>query len=350
MKSETQPFRLGRCKASRTPNDKEAMMSNLFQRSPRNPILTPHDMPFPAEAVLNPGVTEQNDEVVLLLRVEDTSGHSKIHVARSADGVSNWRIEHKPILDYGNRKWRYESWGVEDPRVTWLEEEKCWYIMYTAYSPAGAAVGIARTRDFVKAERIGLALSPSNKDAALFSQRFKKRWAALHRPEAGGGIENIWIAYSPDLIHWGEPRCVIFEGKGPAWDAMKVGAGPPPVLTKHGWLLIYHGVKQYAGNLVYRVGAALLDRNEPHKLIARSPRCLFKPFAPYELTGLVSNVVFPTGLLMRGDEMWMYYGAGDYCICLATARVQDILDTLEAKEKVPSIADEMDVQPLAAAT
>jgi len=201
-----------------------------------------------------------------------------------------------------------------------------------------------------EAERIGLALSPSNKDAALFSQRFKKRWAALHRPEAGGGIENIWIAYSPDLIHWGEPRCVIFEGKGPAWDAMKVGAGPPPVLTKHGWLLIYHGVKQYAGNLVYRVGAALLDRNEPHKLIARSPRCLFKPFAPYELTGLVSNVVFPTGLLMRGDEMWMYYGAGDYCICLATARVQDILDTLEAKEKVPSIADEMDVQPLAAAT
>jgi len=301
----------------------------IFQRSPSNPILTPNDMPVPAEAVLNPGATEKDGEVILLLRVEDTSGFSSIHVARSRDGVENWRIDPNPLLKYGEPDWRYEQWGCEDARVTYLPEQNGWYITYTAYSPAGAAVGLAWTRDFTRAERIGLILSPSNKDAVLFPVRFAGRWAVLHRPEVCGGIENIWLAYSPDLIHWGEPHCVLPEGTGPAWDAVKVGAGPPPILTDRGWLLLYHGVKYYAGQMAYRVGGVLLDRDRPNKVLARSRRCLFKPAAIYEQSGLVANVVFPTGLLLRGDELWMYYGAADTRICLATAKLADILDALE---------------------
>ena len=304
-------------------------MKSVFKRSGRNPLLGPQDMPFPAAAVLNPGVTEQDGVMVLLLRVENPAGYSSIYVARSEDGTKGWRIEPEPILRYGLPQWRYEKWGCEDARVVFLKEEQRWYITYTAYSPAGAAVAIACSDDLVKAQRIGLIFSPNNKDAALFPQRFNDRWAVLHRPDASG-IEHIWSAYSPDLTHWGEPHCVLLEGGGAAWDAVKVGAGPPPILTKDGWLLIYHGVKAYGGRLVYRVGLALLDRDRPYKMIARSPDWVFQAEAPYEISGLVPNVVFPTGAVLRGDDVWMYYGAADTHVCLATAKLQDLLSRLES--------------------
>jgi predicted GH43/DUF377 family glycosyl hydrolase len=190
-------------------------------------------------------------------------------------------------------------------------------------------VGLARSRDLVTADRVGLIFSPNNKDAALFPEQFNGRWAVIHRPDAGGGIENIWSAYSPDLIHWGEPHCVLKEGNGPAWDAVKVGAGPPPLKTHDGWLVMYHGVKMYAGEMAYRVGLALLDAEQPHKLIARAPYCVFKATEMYEMAGLVPNVVFPTGLLLRGDELWMYYGAADTSVCLAVGSLRETLDVLK---------------------
>ena len=161
----------------------------------------------------------------------------------------------------------------------------------------------------------------------MFPHRFGQRWAMLHQPDAGG-IEHIWSAYSPDLIHWGQQHCVLPEGGGPTWDAVKVGAGPPPVLTDQGWLLFYHGVKSYGGRLIYWVGVALLDRDQPHKAIARALQSVFCAEEPYELSGLVPNVVFPTGLLVRGQELWMYYSAADTCICLATAKIADVLSIL----------------------
>ena len=304
-------------------------MKPIFKRAPENPILTPRDIPFSAEAVLNPGAAECNGQIVLLLRIEDATGYSSIYVARSDNGVSNWQIDDKPILKCGDPRWRYEKWGCEDPRVVFLPELNFWYITYTAYSRSGSAVGLARTRDFIRAERMGLIMSPNNKDACLFPQKFEGRWALLHRPDAGDGIENIWIAYSPDLIHWGNHRCVLNEGSGAAWDGLKIGAGPPPVLTEYGWLMLYHGVKQYAGQLVYRVGAAMLDKDKPHKVIARSPKAIFKAVEIYERAGLLPNVVFPTGMLLRGDELWIYYGAADTFVCLATVKLKDVLDTLE---------------------
>ncbi len=302
-------------------------MTPLFTRHRANPIITAAVVPFPAAAVVNPGATEQDGEVVLLLRVEDHAGYSSIYAARSRDGVRNWNIQMEPILKYGEPGWRYESWGCEDARVTYLPAEKLWYIMYTAYSSTGPAVALARSEDLVTAERIGLVFSPNNKDAVLFSKRFAGRWAVLHRPDAGG-MENIWSAYSPDLLHWGEPHCVLPERSGAAWDSLKVGAGPPPILTEHGWLLIYHGVKAYGGNFVYRAGVALLDRDTPYKVIARGRDWVFQAEAPYELSGYVPSVVFPTGVLLRGDELWMYYGAADSYVCLATARLDDVLAVL----------------------
>ncbi|MEX1017007.1 MAG: hypothetical protein WDZ31_09690 [Phycisphaeraceae bacterium] len=303
-------------------------MASLFKRTGRGPILTADDLPFHAAAVLNPGVTEQDGEVVMLVRVEYTTGRSNIHVARSRNGVDQWRIETEPILRHGEERWPYESWGCEDARVTYLEEHEAWYIIYTAASALGPAVALARSRDLASLERIGLIFAPNNKDAVLLPRRCRGRYAVLHRPDAGG-IEHIWSAYSTDLIHWGEPHCVVQEGVGPAWDAKKIGAGPPPILTDRGWLTIYHGVKVYGGRFLYRAGIAVLDRDAPHKLVQRCPQWVFQAHEPYELSGLVPGVIFPSGMLQRGDELWMYYGAADTYIGLAIARLPDVLALLD---------------------
>ncbi len=311
------------------------MKARLFERSEHNPILSPLDLEFPAAAVLNPGVAEYGGDVILLVRVENLAGSSSIYVARSHNGQTNWRVDPKPLLAYGQADMPYEQWGCEDARVTFLAEEDRWYITYTAYSPMGAAVALARTSDFVSVERLGLIFSPNNKDGVLFPQQFDGRWAVLHRPDAGG-IEHTWSAYSPDLHHWGEPHCVLPESSGPAWDNVKVGAGPPPIPCRDGWLLIYHGVKAYGGHLVYRAGVALLDKYNPYKVVARCPDWVFQAEAPYEVSGLTPNVIFPTGILIRGDDLWMYYGAADTCICLATCRLDDLLSAMVGCE-VPGI-------------
>ena len=300
----------------------------VFHRCQTNPVLSPEDLSFRALAVLNPGAAEVDGEVILLPRAESADGFSDIYVARSRNGVDGWRIEGEPILAHGQEGWSYESWGCEDARATYLAEDGCWYITYVAYSEMGPAVGIARTGDFARAERISLIGATNDKDGVLLGRKFDGRYAVLHRPDAGG-YQHIWSAYSPDLEHWGEPHCVLREGAGPEWDAVKVGAGPPPIALDAGWLLTYHGVKRYGGGLLYRVGLALLDAKLPHKAVARSPGSVFQAAAPYELSGAVPNVVFPTGALLRGEELWMYYGAADRCVALATAKLGDVMGELE---------------------
>jgi predicted GH43/DUF377 family glycosyl hydrolase len=253
-------------------------------------------------------------------------------VARSENGVDGWEVEPEPLMDYGEPDMRYETLGVEDPRVTYVAEDKCYYICYVAYSAMGPAVGLARTTDFQSVQRIGLVFGPTNKDTVMFPQKFEGNYWVLHRP-AYGDQEHIWSARSPDLIHWGWPHCVVPERGGPWWDGLKVGAGAPPIRTEQGWLIIYHGVKEFAGQSVYRAGVALLDREQPHKLLARSPGWVFGPRAEYEQRGVTPNIVFPTGALVRGDEVWMYYGAADTCCCLARARLDDLLGTLQEVEQ-----------------
>ena len=309
-------------------------MNPLFTRSDRNPILTAKDLPFEAGAVYNPGAIEYEGGVLLLVRVEDRRGFSSIHVARSEDGVSGWDVDPEPLLEYGLPDKRYEELGCEDARITYIAEDETYYITYVAYSGAGSAVGLARTRDFAEVERIGLIFSPANKDCVMFPRKMGDYYRVLHRP-AAGDIEHIWSARSPDLIHWGMPHCILVERGGPWWDGVKVGAGAPPVLTDEGWLLIYHGVKMFGGNMVYRAGLALLDREEPHKVLARTPGWVFGPEAPYEVSGVMPNVVFPTGCLLRGDELWVYYGAADTSVCLARAKLGDALAAATQHEAAP---------------
>jgi predicted GH43/DUF377 family glycosyl hydrolase len=303
--------------------------AELFRRYDHNPLFTFRQMPYPCHSVFNTGATLlPNGETLLLLRVEDLEGRSHLTVARSEDGVTEWRIEDRPLLhpDDGDP---YEAYGCEDARITRLEEEDAWVIAYTAYSPYGAGVALAKTRDWKTVERLGLMLAPNNKDAAVFPRKIRGKYWMLHRPVAGS-LEHIWLTDSPDLRHWGSPYCIIKERGGPFWDGRKVGANTPPIETPEGWLILYHGVKQMPGGPTYRMGAALLDLEDPRRLISRLPHWILAPHEWYEVTGDVPNVVFACGAVERGDEIHLYYGAADTYICLAYAKTADLLDALLA--------------------
>ena len=199
-------------------------MEEIFTRSRYNPLIRTGDLPYLANAVFNAGAADLGDEVVLLLRVESCSGRSHLTVARSADGVTNWRINDRALL-HPEQGEPQESYGVEDGRITWLADLKAWGLAYTAYSEHGPGVRVALTRDFKTVERTGMAVPPDDKDACLFPRRIGGLWAMLHRPIIGGG--SIWISFSPDLVFWGKSQAVVSPRGGPWWDGQRVGAGLP---------------------------------------------------------------------------------------------------------------------------
>jgi beta-1,4-mannooligosaccharide/beta-1,4-mannosyl-N-acetylglucosamine phosphorylase len=295
-----------------------------FTRVGNKPVLTPDDLPFKGNAVYNPGVLTLDDEVILLIRVEDRQGISQIYVARSANGVDQWHIEKKPLLASDQPEYPYEEWGCEDPRVTRISE-RMWLIVYVAYSRYGPAVALATTEDFVSVKRLGIALSPVNKDAAVISENLDGRWMMLHRPVTGGQ-QHIWYAMgNHDFTCWSHPGILLVERGGPWWDGLRIGCGAPPIRTEHGWLLLYHGAKEMGQRPLYRLGAALLDLHNPRKVLARASSWIFAPEAYYERQGLVPGVVFTCGAVPRGDELWMYYGAADTVVGLATAKISNVV-------------------------
>jgi predicted GH43/DUF377 family glycosyl hydrolase len=305
----------------------------LFDRHAANPILAAEDWPYPVNAVFNPAAASVDGDTVLLARVEDRRGISHLAVARSPNGVSEWSIDPTPLLAPDGAA--SEQWGFEDPRVVWVDELRRWVITCTAYGPAGPAVFLAATKDFTSVERYGIVRHPEDKNAALLPERIDGRWVLFHRPktEFGGGHGEIVLSRSDDLVSWSVPEQVLQPRDGAWWDSLRIGLGPPPVRTEHGWLLVYHGVKDTVAGEIYRVGIALLDIDEPTRVLRRLPSWVLAPVAPYERTGDVPNVVFPCGLLQdqAADEIRLYYGAADSSICLASARLHDVLDALLAE-------------------
>jgi predicted GH43/DUF377 family glycosyl hydrolase len=305
----------------------------LFDRHSSNPILTARDWPYTANAVFNPAAALVDGETVLLARVEDRRGISHLTVARSANGVDGWSIAPEPLLAPEDGV-ASEEWGFEDPRVVWVDELSRWVITCTAYGPAGPAVFLATTEDFRTVERHGIVRQPEDKNAALLPQRIDGRWLLLHRPktEFGGARGEILLSRSADLVSWSAPEQVLQPRDGAWWDSLRIGIGPPPLRTEHGWLLVYHGVKETVAGGIYRVGLALLDLEEPTRVLRRLRGWILAPLEAYERTGDVPNVVFPCGLLHDpdSDEIRLYYGAADSSICLATARLRDLLDAVLA--------------------
>jgi predicted GH43/DUF377 family glycosyl hydrolase len=299
----------------------------LFHRHANNPILQAADWPYPAHAVFNAAATLLPDGTTLLLcRVEDRRGHSHLCAARSANGVDGWVIDPEPTMLPSPVDHPEELWGIEDPRITFVEELGQYAVAYTAFGKSGPGVALALTKDFRTFERRGVVMQPEDKDAALLPRRIDGSFALIHRPVTESGA-HIWVSLSPDLTNWGTHRPLLLARKGGWWDANKIGLSPPPIETPEGWLVLYHGVRHTAAGALYRLGVALFERERFERCIARGASWIFGPEEPYECHGDVGNVVFPCGLTIGpdGDTINLYYGAADTTIALATGSVRQLL-------------------------
>jgi predicted GH43/DUF377 family glycosyl hydrolase len=311
------------------------LASNLFRRYEGNPILTAAHWPYPVNSVFNPGAIRLNGEVLLLARVEGMRGFSHLTVARSKDGLTNWVIDEQPTMqaDPDNQE---EQWGLEDPRIVWLEEQKQFAITYVSFSVGGPLVSLAITRNFKTFARLGGMLPPEDKDACLFPRRFNGRFAMIHRPIVRGEA-HIWISLSPDLKHWGDHQALL-KTRTAYWDGARIGLACQPIELPEGWLILYHGVRVTTASQIYRIGMALLDKDQPWRVLRRSAEWVLGPKESYERVGDVSHVTFVTGgvIMKESNELYIYYGAADDKIAVAIADIDQIRQFIMSSPQVGS--------------
>ncbi|KKO11251.1 hypothetical protein LCGC14_0017280 [marine sediment metagenome] len=310
----------------------DRFVGDVVQRCPGNPLVSLHDLPFRASDIWNAGVTEFDGDVLLLLTVETLQGHHQIYRAVGADG-RNFVVDAEPFMAplSGGRAGMYEGLGIRGPRITVLDG--VYYLTYVAEGDHGLRLGLAKTSDFRSVERLGYISQVDVKGGALFPAKINGRYAVLKRPRPGA---SIWVSYSDDLEFWGDDDAVITP-RGGYWDSTRVGVGMAPVLIDEGWLIIYYGEKVTSAGPLVRLGAAVLDRDDPSRVLARSNIPILSPREKYERIGNVPNVVFSCGGLLQDGQVHIYYGASDSCVCLGTADVRDIIDVCH--EADPQEAD-----------
>ena len=225
------------------------------------------------------------------------------------------------------------AYGVEDPRIVKIDGK---YIMtyVTVAENEGVCTSLAISKDLKNWKRKGIIFREQNKDAFLFPEKINGKYAALHRPE--GFFEfskpSIWISYSPDMIHWGEEKSIM-QPRQNSWEQDRLGGGAPPIKTKNGWLLIYHGVRNIKNKGIYSAGVTLLDLKNPARIIARSPkgRPLIVPNSSYEKQGFIDNVVFPTGAVptLDGKSLLIYSGGADKIVSVKKISFEEIFRSME---------------------
>jgi predicted GH43/DUF377 family glycosyl hydrolase/glycosyltransferase involved in cell wall biosynthesis len=248
---------------------------------------------------------------------------SHLRVARSRDGV-HFQVDDTPSIAPENR---FEEYGCEDPRATLIDG--VWHITYVSVSRIGITTSRITTTDFRSFERHGVMFLPDHKDVVIFPGRPGGRYAALTRPmpQSFGRVLGIWIAFSNDLVHWGDHRPLALPRPG-MWDGLRTGASAVPFRVDEGWLEIYHGVDR---DTRYAMGGLLLDADDPSRVIARSPEPILVPTEPYERSGLFNDTVFSCGhvaLDPEGETIRLYYGAADSCMAAADLSVREILEQM----------------------
>jgi predicted GH43/DUF377 family glycosyl hydrolase len=295
---------------------------DLLHRWEGNPALSVDNLPFRANTVFNGTPIETEEGVNLLLRIEGQHGYSYFALARSSNGY-HFEVDEKPVMVPATEGpfAEHETKGIEDPRVT-IVEGTC-YVVFTAVGPCGPRIALAKTDDYVNYERLALISEPGNKDGILFPRRINGRYARFDRP-IGQGVGSIWVSFSPDLIHWGDSRVVMTPRAG-YWDDFRIGASVAPLETPEGWLEIYHGVKMTSSGPIYRTGVALLDLDDPSRVIKRGVSPILSPREDYERIGDIPNVCFACGAVTSDpDEVKVYYGAADTSICVATCTMDQL--------------------------
>ena len=341
-------------------------------RCAENPLISPKDVTptrddFEVVSVLNPAVTQYQDQIILLMRVcerpvqqpgvlsvplldldQDTGVKverfskndpeldcddprvfkyrgrtylttlSHLRIARSRDGI-HFSVDPAPFIFPSGPD---EEYGVEDPRITVIDDSYTLY--YVAVSRYGISTVLARTRDWHTCEKRSIIFPANHKDVAIFPERIRGQYRALIRPDTGAYANpSMWTASSPDLLHWGNYQ-FLMGPRNNTWDGLRIGAGTVPIKTDRGWLEIYHGASDQN---VYSLGLLLLDLQDPSKILFRCENPFFVPTEPYERNGFFSDVVFTNGMLAFHDSglIMLYYGAADQYICGARLQLDDLL-------------------------
>ncbi|MBN1937259.1 MAG: glycoside hydrolase family 130 protein [Anaerolineae bacterium] len=308
--------------------DKPADCDKVMWRYSQNPII-PRDLIPTSNSIFNSAVVTYKGEFAGVFRCDDTARRMVLHAGRSVDGI-NWQIDHQMIKftpepsDPRIKEIEYFEYGY-DPRVVWIEDR--YYVTWCNWFH-GPTIGAGYTQDFKTFYQIENAYLPFNRNGVLFPRRINGHFAMLSRPSDNGHTPfgDIFYSESPDMCYWGRHRYVM--GRAGGWQSTKIGAGPIPIETSEGWLLIYHGVLTSCNGFVYSAGVALLDLDEPWKVIARSRPYIISPQKLYECVGDVPNVVFPCAAICDADtgRLAVYYGGADTVVALAFSTVDDLID------------------------
>ena len=296
--------------------------SEVVWRFSKNPVI-PRDLIPCSNSIFNSAVVPYQGEFAGVFRCDDRRRHMQLHTGHSRDGI-HWTLENDPIAftcsisDIARFEYGY------DPRVCWLEDR---YYVTWCNGYHGPTIGVAWTHDFKTYHQLENAFLPFNRNGVLFPRKVGGKYAMLSRPSDNGHTPfgDMYYSESPDLVHWGCHRHVMSPRQG--WESTKIGAGPIPLETSEGWLLFYHGVLTSCNGFVYSFSAALLDLDQPWKVIRRAAPYLMSPQALYECVGDTPNVVFPCAALCDAPSgrLAIYYGAADTVTGLAFGYVRDII-------------------------
>ena len=310
---------------------RSADCTDVVWRSSRNPII-PRDLIPSSNSIFNSAVVPFGDGFAGVFRCDDKRRYMQLHSGRSRDGI-HWEITDDRIEWIGDDpeigRWEYGY----DPRVCWIEDR---YYVTWCNGYHGPTIGVGYTHDFERFYQLENAFLPYNRNGVLFPTKIDGKFAMLSRPSDRGHTPwgDMFYSESPDMCHWGCHRFVM-EPK-PGWQSTKVGAGPTPIETTEGWLLIYHGVLTSCNGFVYSAGAALLDLDEPWKVMYRTAPYILSPRELYECVGDVPNVVFPCAALCDAPSgrIALYYGAADTVTGLAFTRVDELIEFVKSSSEL----------------
>lgn len=297
-------------------------------RYSQNPILPRFSVPG-LHSIYNSAVVYREGGFAGVFRAEHLNNASFLHRGFSEDGIQ-WTVDPDPISFQNEDPATLPVGRGYDPRVCKVGEE---YLVTWCNTAQGATIGLGRTADFETFRFIGDCFLPFNRNGVMFPRKINGTYRLLSRPSDNGHTPfgDIYVSESPDLIHWGRHRLVM-QAKTSPWENVKIGPGPIPIETPEGWLLIYHAVRGLCNGFLYSMGAALLDLEDPSKVLARGKNFLMTPEAPYETAGVTPNVVFPCSCLLdeSSGRLAIYYGAADTSLALCFSTVDRILDAIRS--------------------
>lgn len=296
-------------------------------RYTENPVINRNPLPGVAR-IFNSAVTPWEDGFIGVFRAEQTDGVPFIYLGRSRDGI-HWDFEPEKIPFVDKNGDPAMPLYAYDPRLVKVED--AYYIIW-CQDFYGASIGMAETRDFRTFTRLESPFVPFNRNAVLFPRKINGMYAILSRPSDSGHTPfgDIFLSQSPDMEFWGRHRHVMGKS-GRWWESVKIGGGAAPIETDEGWLLLYHGVTGTCNGFVYSIGGAILDLEEPSRVLYRCGNFLLTPEAWYEERGFVPNVCFPCATLQDAatGRIAVYYGAADTYVGLAFTTADEVVNYIK---------------------